>query len=134
VTMSLSITLKYLIPALDTLRDCTVQIDEQGERIARWVIATPQPTPSEIAAAELPAAKWWRKSAINAEATTRITTKYPLEKQISANLGVYPQAYRDTMASEIASVISASNAACDSVDAATTVAEVDAVTVNWPVI
>ena len=132
--MSLATTLKFLVPGLDLLRDCTVQIDEQGERITRWVIATPQPTPAEIAAAELPAAKWERKASINADATSRILAKHPLEKQSSATLGIYPQAYRDTMASEIASVISASNTACDLVDAATTIAEVDAVTVNWPVI
>lgn len=75
-----------------------------------------------------------RIAAINAEATSRIISAYPLEKQSSALMGVYPTAYRDQMTAEIAAVIQASNAACDSVTAAADVAGVDAVVVNWPVI
>lgn len=119
-------TLQYLGYVLD--RDFVLHQDG-----VRWLIGNP-PSGAEIDAAALSARKAARTSEINREATARITGKYPLEKQSSANLGVYPQAFRDTMASEIASVISASNAACDLVDAATTVAEVDSVTVNWPVI
>lgn len=71
---------------------------------------------------------------INTEASRRILASYPLEKQSSANLGIYPQAYTDKMIADIASVIQASNDACDAVLAAVDIAGVEAVTVNWPVI
>lgn len=87
-----------------------------------------EPNASEV----LAAAKVSRKASINAEAQSRILAVYPLEKQSSASLGIYPAEYRATMTEDIASVIAASNTACDSVDAATTVAGVDAVVVSWP--
>lgn len=71
---------------------------------------------------------------INAEASRRIIASYPLEKQSSANLGIYPQTYTDKMIAYIAAVIQASNDACDAVLAAVDIAVVEAVTVNWPVI
>lgn len=71
---------------------------------------------------------------INAEASRRILSAYPLEKQSSANLGIYPQAYTDKMITDIAAVIQASNDACDLVTAAVDIAGVEAAVVNWPVI
>lgn len=71
---------------------------------------------------------------INAEASNRILAVYPLEKQSSANLGIYPQSYTDKMIADIAAVIQASNDACDAVTAAVDISSVEAVTVNWPVI
>jgi len=127
-------TLRYLFPDIDFLRDCRLQDDGDGVYIREWRREEPQPTAQELLSAEVPAAKASRKKAFNVSATFRILAKYPIEKQSSATLGIYPQAYRETMALEIASIISASNTACDTVDAATTVAEVDAITVNWPVI
>lgn len=86
------------------------------------------------AAERLLAAKAAAIAANRAEARSRILARWPLEQQSSANMGVYPQAVVDEMRSDIAAVIAAENAAADLIDAATTVAEVEAVTVNWPVI
>ena len=82
----------------------------------------------------LNAARVKRKADINEEAHSRIVTIYPLEKQSSAQLGIYPTSYKDKMASDIEAIIAASNTACDAVDAAINVAEIDNISVNWPVI
>lgn len=119
-------TLKYLGYKLDV----DFYADDNG---IKWLITT-APSESVIDAAMLPAKRANKREHINAEARKRILTTYPIEKQSSANLGIYPQAYTDKMISDIAAVISASNAACDAVDAAVDVAGVDAVVVNWPVI
>jgi len=127
-------TLQFLFPDIDFLSDCRLQDDGTGPYIAAWYRPEPQPTQTELNAAELPARKQNKRDEINNEATRRILAVYPLEKQSSANLGVYPQAYLNQMIVDVAAVITASNAACDSVDAAITVANVNVVVVNWPVI
>ena len=48
---------------------------------------------------------------INSYTQTFITTKYPLEKQSSANLGVYDEAYKNEMVAFIKRVIDLSNEA-----------------------
>lgn len=118
--------LKYLGYRLDV----DFYLDETG---VKWLNSL-QPTQAEIDAATLPATRANAIQQINIEATRRILAAYPLEKQSSANMGVYPQTYTDKMIADIAAVIAASNTACDAVDAALDVAGVDAVTVNWPVI
>jgi hypothetical protein len=110
--------------------DVDFYADEGG---IHWLNGTP-PDQSVVDAASLPARRAAVVSQINAEASRKILAVYPLEKQSSANLGIYPQAYTDQMIADIAAVIAASNTACDAVDAALDVAGVDAVTVNWPVI
>ena len=84
------------------------------------------------AAAELPAAKAARIAAINTECRARILAVWPFEKQISALAGVYGQAQHDAMEAFLYAHIDPSNTACDAVDAATTLQEVEAVTVTWP--
>lgn len=130
----LSNSISYLFPDIDFLSECILQDDGDGPYIAAWIRPEPQPTQAEIDAAMLPAAKLTKRTEINAEATSRILSAYPLEKQSSANLGIYPSAFVDQMVTDISATIQASNAACDLVDAAADVAGVDAVTVNWPVI
>ncbi len=127
-------TLQFLFPGIDFLYDCRLQDDGTGPYIAAWYRTEPQPTQTELNAALLPAAKQGKRNAINKEATRRILATYPLEKQSSANLGVYPQTYLSQMALDIAAIIAASNTACDAVDAAINVAEIDNISVNWPVI
>ena len=99
-----------------------------------WVGPGVGPTQQEIADAELPAAKSFAVAANRAEARRRILARWPLEQQSSATLGIYPQSVADTMRANIAAVIAAENDAADLIDAATTVAEVEAVVPNWPVI
>lgn len=137
--MSLAAAIKHLYPGIvlgpnEDGVECAIFSAYGVEEIVRWERPEPMPTQAELDAAILPATKADKKSNINVEATRRILAAYPLEKQSSANLGIYPQAYTDQMIADIASVISASNAACDAVDAAVDVAGADAVTVNWPVI
>lgn len=50
-----------------------------------------------------------RVKAIKAKAGTLILSKYSIEKQSSANLGIYGQEYLDTMKAFIADVIKQSN-------------------------
>lgn len=121
--------LEYL--GYKTFIDYVPSANIEGAISIEWFSGNPL-QPADIVAAELPAARAERKSLINADATKRIIAAYPLEKQSSANLGIYPQVYTDKMVSDIASVIAASNTACDAVDAAVDVAGVDAVVVNWP--
>jgi len=109
--------------------DVDFYVDEAG---IKWL--TNPASEGEINAAILPAKRAKSIEQINTEATRRILSVYPLEKQSSANLGIYPQTYTDQMIADIAAVIAASNTACDAVDAAVDVAGVDAVVVNWPVI
>ena len=105
-----------------------------GEAVIFWLSSQPQPTAQQLADAELPAAKAFAIDANRAEARRRIEAKWPAPVQRSAALGVYPQATVDTMVANIAAVIAAENAAADLIDVATTVAEVEAVQPNWPVI
>jgi len=112
-----------------------VQDDGTGDRLVFWDAALgPQPTQAEIDAAALGVYKTAAIARNRAEARRRIEAKWPDPIQRSAALGVYPQATVDTMVANIAAVIEAENAAADLIDAATTVAEVEAVTPNWPVI
>jgi hypothetical protein len=66
------------------------------------------------------------------EASRLITTKWPLWAQNNCALGVYPDATVAQCTADIAAVIAASNTAEDAIEAATTVAEVEAVTATWP--
>jgi hypothetical protein len=78
----------------------------------------------------------WSKSAAisanQAEARRRIYAKYPIETQLSIQHGLYPE-LADQCVTDIAAVIQAENAAAALIEAATTVAEVEAVqTPVWP--
>ena len=121
--------LAYLFPGIDFTRDVVIQ---DGVGIIEWRRPEPQPTAAEIAAAMLPATKAARIAQINAECKARIFGRWPLEKQMSATLGIYGAesvAMRDWVDRHIA----ASNVASDQVDTAATVAAVEAVAVAWPV-
>lgn len=54
-----------------------------------------------------------RVSSINAYTQTFITNKYPLEKQLSANLGIYGEEYKNEMISFISNCITLSNEAIE---------------------
>ncbi len=104
--------------------------------IVYWGRAEPKPDESALLASynPLPIVKARKAERIRSEARTRIESKYPEWRQRSAALGVYPSEYVAQMQADIAAVIAASNTAEDAVAAATTVAEVEAVTATWPVI
>ena len=74
-----------------------------------------------------------RINEINAECRSRILSAWPLEKQVSATLGIYGQSELDAMTAFIDAHIDASNTACDDVDSALNQSAVEAVTVAWPV-
>ena len=97
-----------------------------------WYSALPQPTPAELAAAELPAAKASTIAANRAECSRRIFERYPTGRQLSALAGLYDSANLATMTDWIAACIAAENTAADAIEAATTVQQVEAVTVAWP--
>lgn len=101
--------------------------------VVQWFSAQPQPTPAELAAAELPAAKQFAIAANRAECSRRIFARYPAGRQLSALAGLYDSANVATMTDWIAANIAAENTAADAIEAATTVAAVEAVSVSWPV-
>ena len=122
-------TLAYLFPGIDFTRDVVIQAD-QG--LVEWRRPEPQPTPAEIAAAELPATKAASIAANRAECSRRIFERYPTGRQLSALAGLYDSANVATMVDWIAANIAAENTAADAIEAATTVQQVEAVTVAWP--
>ena len=123
-------TLAYLFPQIDFTRDVVIQADSG---IVEWRRPEPQPTPAEIAAAELPATKAFRIAANRAECSRRIFARYPAGRQLSASFGLYDSANVATMVDWIAANIAVENTAADLIEAATTVQAVEAVTVAWPV-
>ena len=122
-------TLAYLFPGIDFTRDVVIQA---ATGIVDWRRPEPQPTPAELAAAELPAAKAAAIAANRAECSSRIYARYPAGRQLSAIAGLYDSANVATMTDWIAANISAENTAADEIEAATTVAAVEAVSVSWP--
>ena len=83
----------------------------------------------------LDAAKAVRIAGINAECRSRLVARYgTAEEQISRSRGVYGAAEREAMTVGIADTIDASNVASNAVLAATTIQDVEAVTVTWPAI
>ncbi len=126
---SVATVLEHLFPQSVNLRDWVVS---DGVIVA-WNLPEPQPTPAELAAAELPASKAAAIAANRDECSSRIYARYPAGRQLSALAGLYDSANVATMTDWIASNISAENAAADAIEAATTVAAVEAVTVAWPV-
>jgi len=74
-----------------------------------------------------------RIAAINAECTARILAVWPMEKQISATLGIYGANELAVMTDFIDAHIAASNTATSAVFDAPNQASMEAVTVTWPV-
>ena len=126
-------TLAYLFPGIDFTRDVVIQA---ATGIVDWRRPEPQPTPAELAAAELPAAKQFAIAANRAECSRRIFERYPAGRQSSVALGVYSgaeaQAQAQIMKDWISDMVAAENTAADAIEAATTVQAVEAVTVAWP--
>ena len=125
---------EFLFPSARPLIDYQVGNDGAGGAIVYWSATLgPQPTPAELAAAELPAAKHFAIAANRAECSRRIFERYPTGRQLSALAGLYDSANVATMTDWIAANIAAENTAADAIEAATTVAAVEAVSVSWPV-
>ena len=131
--VSLSDVLLHMFPDGVPRRDWLVQDNGGGPFIAEWRLPQPQPTPAELAAAELPAAKHFAVAANRAECSRRIFERYPPGRQLSALAGLYDSANVAAMHEWIAANIAAENTAADAIEAATTVQAVEAVTVAWPV-
>lgn len=85
-------------------------------------------SPTEILAATKAFSIAYNRS----ECERRIFARYPAGRQLSALAGMYDTTNVQAMHDWISSMIAAENAAADLIDAATTVAEVEAVTVAWP--
>lgn len=125
-------TLAYLFPGIDFTRDVVIQADSG---IVEWRRPEPQPTLAEIDAAELPAAKAARIEADRQECRRRLTEHYgDALEQVSRASGLYGETARANHAAGVEACIDASNTARDAINAATTVAAVEAVTVSWPVL
>ena len=133
--MNLSAILSLLFQGIDFERDCLLQDDGAGPYIKAWNRPEPQPTQAELDAAAIPVAKSQRIASINTECRTRLLARFgdPAE-QVSRSIGVYGTAEQSALSTGISATIDASNTASDAVTAATTIAEVEAVAVTWPVI
>ena len=104
-----------------------------SEKIAIWDASLgPMPTQAEIDAAALPAVKAYRIPFNRAECERRIYARYPIGRQLSSLAGRYDAVNVAVMDEWIVANIQAENAAADAIEAATTVAAVEAVTVAWP--
>ena len=131
--MKLPDILKYIYPSIVFGVDCHLQDDGAGPYIAQWRRPEPQPTPAELAAAELPASRQFAVAANRSECSRRIYERYPAGRQLSALAGLYDLANVAAMHEWIALNIAAENTAADAIEAATTVQAVEAVSVSWPV-
>lgn len=129
--MSLSSALLFL--GFEPLVDFVLSDSGSGPAVSQWLSASAQPTQQEIDAAQLPAAKWLRIEAINTECTARIYSRWPADKQNSAALGVYGVVKLADCKAWIEDHVDASNTASNAVLAATTIEDVESVTVTWPV-
>lgn len=72
-----------------------------------------KPTKKEVDAEILKLIEKQRVQNINSYTQSYITTKYPLEKQSSADLGIYGEEYKNEMISFISNSISLSNGAIE---------------------
>lgn len=129
--MTIASSLAYL--GFVPLEDFVLRDDGAGAYISQWLSASQQPTQQDIDAAQLPAAKWLRIEAINTECTARIYSRWPADKQNSAALGVYGVVKLADCKAWIEDHVDASNTASNAVLAATTIEDVESVTVTWPV-
>jgi hypothetical protein len=97
-------------------------------------IAPTDPNPGRPATA-LGAAQYDTIKAINEECKRRIFARFgTAEEQVSRARGYYGAAELDAMDTGIPAMLDAANAAQDAILAATTTAQVEAVTVTWPAI
>jgi len=112
---------RYLVRALS---------DEQRQALGITTTTEQIPDPPAPSLEQVKAA---RIAAINFECRSRITATWPIEKQLSALAGVYGPTELQAMTDWVDAHIAASNTASDAIDAATTTASVEAVTVAWPV-
>lgn len=89
-------------------------------------------TPSEQDKVDLVAARTAKQNLVKQQCTSHILAAYPEPIQRSAGMGIYSSATIEVMQTFIAGCISEENRCFDEGDAATTVAEVDAVTPTFP--
>ena len=102
--------------------------------VLQWHSDHSQPTDQDLANAELPAAKGAYKNQIRSEANKLILSKWPDWKQRNCDAGIYPEVMKTEKDADVVAVINASNTAEDAVDAALTIADVEAVSAIWPVL
>lgn len=133
--VTLAQSIKHLHPDIKFFVDVVLQDDGEGPYIKEWNRPEPQPTQAELDAAAVPASRAQRIASINAECRARLLARFgdPAE-QVSRAIGVYGLAEKSALETGIAATIDASNTASDAVTAATTISEVEAVTVTWPAI
>lgn len=134
--MNIAACIDYLFPGIDFRVECVLRNDGAETYIARWSRPEPQPTAAEIAASELPASKALAIAANRSECSRRIYARYPAGRQSSVALDIYSgaeaEAQAQTMKDWISDMVAAENTAADAIEAATTVAAVEAVSVSWP--
>ena len=135
--MMLAQAILYLFPTarFSPGGDVSIENSGAGPYIAAWRRAEPQPTAAQITAAMLPATKAARIEADRAECRRRLTEHYgDALEQVSRAAGLYTAAAQTSHALGVQASIDASNVARDTINAAATIAAVEAVPVAWPVL
>jgi hypothetical protein len=124
--------IQHLVPGAVAGMDYGLAADGS---VAFWRRPEPQPTPAEIEAARLPATKAQRIEQDRQECRRRLTEHYgDALEQTSRFAGGYGEFAKANILTGTVAARIASNVARDQINAATTVAEVEAVTVSWPVL
>jgi hypothetical protein len=131
--MNVLMVLQYL--GFRPLIDFTVGEIAGAQSIDSWRSTQPQPTPEQIEAARLPATKAMRIEADRQECRRLLVAQYgDALEQVSRAAGLYGTTAQANHAAGVEATIDASNTARDLINAATTVEQVEAVTVAWPVL
>ncbi len=116
----------------DSMVDFRATAIGQDDVSVQWLSMQPQPSEADINGAALGVYKTKHIYNNRAECSRRIYARYPAGRQLSALAGLYDSANVATMTDWISDMVAAENTAADAIEAATTVQEVEAVSVSWP--
>ena len=131
----LATTINHLFPGISFEYECVIEDAGTGPIIKQWNRPESQPTQAEIEAAYPSALKAIRIEADRIECRRRLTEHYgDALEQVSRASGLYGTVAQANHAAGVQACIDASNVARDQINAAITVAQIEAVTVMWPVL
>jgi hypothetical protein len=127
--------LRAAYPNIDFENQVNLKDSGGSITITAWNRQEPEPDLDALVASydPLPDARTEALAAIRTQAKQIIEAKWPQWLQSNIALGLDPDLAQDCT-DDIAAVRAASNAAEDKINAAVTVAEVEAVSASWPVL
>lgn len=123
-TLDIPFILKHMRPG----EKWVVRGDHKDYANLEWLDASAKPTEAEMLTAELAAAKAWRIEKSKQEAQDLIYAQYPIWKQANAAMGLYSAAENQAIKDGIQVHRSNQDAAENTINSLTTVADVIAFT------